>query len=179
MAMYKLFNFARVIITTGPHQGCIGRFSALADEVDRSHLARFREWPFAAAPTPSTVPLRVIYGDDGVAEAGPHFSSSSRFPIVIYNDVVELFEDGRKQPSASFLSQHAVHFCKIINTAMEDCIKDESKFNLEHISALGKLYDFIVLQETGYEKPFWDLYIKTFGPIQPMKKRPKSARKLA
>ena len=177
MAMSKLFNFARVIITTGTHQGCIGRISALADEVDRSHLARFST--AAAAPAPPTVPLRVVYGDDGVTEAGPHFSSSSRFPIVIYNDVVELLEDGRKQPSASFLSQHTVHFCKIINTAMEDCIKDESKFNLEHISALGKLYDFIVLQETGYEKPFWNLYVKTFGLTQPMKKRPKSASKLS
>ena len=174
--MSKLFNFARVIIATGPHQGCIGRISALADEVDRSHLARFST--AAAAPTPSTVPLRVVYGDDGVTEAGPRLPPTL-FPIIIYNDVVELLEDGRKQPSASFLSQHTLHFCKIINTAMEDCIKDESKFNLEHISALGKLYDFIVLQETGYEKPFWDLYVKTFGPTQPMKKRPKSARKLA
>ena len=173
MAMSKLFNFARVIITTGPHQGCIGRISTLTD-------GRTFAWSTtaAAAPTPSTVPHRVVYGDDGVTEAGPRLPPTL-FPIIIYNDVVELLEDGRKQPSASFLSQHTTHFRQIINTAMEDCIKDESKFNLEHISALGKLYDFIVLQETGYEKPFWDLYVKTFGPIQSMKKRPKSARKLA
>ena len=173
MAMSKLFNFARVIITTGPHQGCIGRISTLTD-------GRTFAWSTtaAAAPTPSTVPLRVVYGDDGVTEAGPRLPPTL-FPIIIYNDVVELLEDGRKQPSASFLSQHTVHFCKIINTAMEDCIKDESKFNLEHISALGKLYDFIVLQETGYEKPFWNLYVKTFGLTQPMKKRPKSASKLS
>ena len=173
MAMSKLFNFARVIITTGPHQGCIGRISTLTD-------GRTFAWSTtaAAAPTPSTVPLRVVYGDDGVTEAGPRLPPTL-FPIIIYNDVVELLEDGRKQPSASFLSQHTTHFRQIINTAMEDCIKDESKFNLEHIRALGKLYDFIVLQETGHEKPFWNLYVKTFGLTQPMKKRPKSASKLS
>lgn len=169
--MSKLFNFARVIITNGQYKGCIGRVFASS--------AAFA--PPGPPPPPCTrVPvyhdIAYVTGDNGDANLECR-DLPTLYLAAIYNDGAELIEDGIKQPSSVFLFQHAKRFREIINTAMEDCIKDESKFNLEHINALGELSDLIFHQETGYEEPFWDLYVKTFG--LKMKKRPKSARKLA